>query len=47
MQELNLDEVEAVGGGVVPLAMALWYTAGGVTGVTAGWAAGRAFFCDK
>ena len=47
MQVLNAFEVQEVSGGIIPLALAVFYVAGGTAGVGAGWAIGRAFFCNK
>ena len=44
MQELNLVEVDVVSGGVIPIALAIWYTSGFVAGVAGGWTFGQAIF---
>lgn len=47
MQEMTMLEIDEVSGGFVMIPLWAFYAAGGTAGVAAGWAVGRAFFCDK
>jgi hypothetical protein len=47
MQEMNLFEIDEVSGGLLMIPVWAFYASGGTAAVTAGWALGRAFFCDK
>lgn len=47
MQEMNLFEIDEVSGGLLMILVWAFYASGGTAAVTAGWALGRAFFCDK
>ncbi|MEI6858336.1 MAG: class IIb bacteriocin, lactobin A/cerein 7B family [Shewanella sp.] len=41
---LSSDELGAVNGGVIPLAVAVYYSAGFVAGVVGGWTFGKEIF---
>jgi len=47
MHEINSLEIEEINGGFLMIPLWAFYAAGGTTAVAAGWAVGRAFFCDK
>ncbi len=47
MQEMNMIEIDEVSGGFLMIPVWAFYAAGGTSAVAAGWAVGRAFFCDK
>lgn len=47
MQEMNFFEIDEVSGGLLMIPVWAFYASGGTAAVTAGWALGRAFFCDK
>lgn len=41
MQVLNAVEVEEVSGGIIPIALAIWYTGGFLVGVAGGYTFGK------
>lgn len=44
VQELTNEELQLVSGGVIPLAVAVYYAGGFASGVVAGWVVGSALF---
>jgi lactobin A/cerein 7B family class IIb bacteriocin len=40
MEVMTQNEIDEVSGGIIPLAVAVWYTSGFIAGAAGGWAFG-------